>query len=172
MEDIPARTGYAPTVGRTPQNEQLVEWWGFVVEGFAAVSGLIVEDVARFELPITWFEVLLRLRRTPGHRLTASRLADEVSFSSGGLTKLADRLVAAGLVERQPCPDDRRSTWICLTPPGLELIETVTRSHANLLRRHVLDPLGADGFGQFAASARLLRDRTSDDPSTGTHAVR
>jgi DNA-binding MarR family transcriptional regulator len=154
-----------------PDDEQIVGWWGLLVEGFAATSRLLADDIARSGLPATWFEVLLRLRRTPGHRLSASHLAAEVSFSSGGFTKLTDRIVTAGLVERHPCQDDRRVTWIGLTPQGLALIDAATRNHARQLREHVLGVLGTDGFAALADASRALRDhaRTLDgaEPADG-----
>ena len=64
-------------------------------------AGFAAEIDAAVGIPITWAEVLFRLRRTPGEALPSTRLAREVSFSSGGFTELMDRLVAAGLVERR-----------------------------------------------------------------------
>jgi DNA-binding MarR family transcriptional regulator len=155
-----------------PTDAQLVEWWGLVVEGVTATSRLIEVDVARFDVPITWFEVLLRLRRSPGNRLGASRLATEVSFSSGGLTKLIDRMVTAGLVERAPCVADRRVVWVSLTASGRQLIDDATRSHAALLRTRVLEVLGTAAFEQLAAVGRTLRDAASPaHRSTAAHQV-
>ena len=37
-----------------------------------------------------------------------SQLADQVALTSGGITRLLDRMTAAGLVQRVPCPTDRR----------------------------------------------------------------
>jgi DNA-binding MarR family transcriptional regulator len=150
--------------GANPDDEQLVAWWGLVGEGFTAVNRRLAEDVGRFGLPVTWFEVLLRLRRTPGHRLSASHIAREVSFSSGGFTKLTDRMLAAGLVERTPCPADRRVTWISATEAGLRSIEDATTSQAERLRELVLDALGAVGFEGLAHLGKTLRDHSGGAP--------
>ena len=54
-----------------------------------------------------------------------TRLVDEVSFSSGGFTKLADRLEADGLIERRDDPTDRRVRNAALTPEGERLAKLV-----------------------------------------------
>jgi MarR family 2-MHQ and catechol resistance regulon transcriptional repressor len=39
-----------------------------------------------------------------------------------GVTRLVDRLERKGLVERKPCPTDRRRVFCRITPKGLELL--------------------------------------------------
>lgn len=59
----------------------------------ACIKPLVNRDIG---IPDSWFEVLLRLGRTPGHRMRMTDLADAVSFSSGGFTRLADRIERKG----------------------------------------------------------------------------
>lgn len=154
--------GSSTTLADADSDDALVTGWGFVVEGFARVSAAIRRDLlehSRLDGPE--FEVLLRLSRSPERRQTASQLAAEVSFSSGGFTKLADRLQRAGLVERVPCQSDRRVVWIALTASGASLIGEATRRHAAFLRAHVFDVLGADGFVAMSDAMRTLRDGTA-----------
>lgn len=141
------------------QGHDLITQWGLVVEGHAAVHRALAADAESVSgLPTTWFEVLLRLRRSPESRLPMTQLAHEVSFSSGGFTKLADRLSAAGLVERVACPTDRRVTWIQLTPDGTERIDAAIAHHVEQLREHVLGVLGPDDLATLGALMRRLRD--------------
>ncbi|MFD6096344.1 MarR family winged helix-turn-helix transcriptional regulator [Nocardiopsis flavescens] len=105
-----------------------------------------------------WFEVLIRLQRTPGHRLPMSRLAREVSLSTGGFTKLADRLEREGHLQRENCSSDRRVVYATLTPEGLDFIEKVRVKHVERLREYVLAPLGDEGVRTLSAVARTLRD--------------
>ena len=49
-------------------------------------------------------------------------LAREAAFSTGGFTKIADRLAKRGLVERAPCADDRRVVYLQLSGSGAALI--------------------------------------------------
>ena len=45
-------------------------------------------------------------------------LAQQVALTTGGVTRLVDRMISAGLVERVPCPTDRRVLFAALTPAG------------------------------------------------------
>lgn len=137
----------------------LITSWGLVVEGFLTVQRVLEADLDATDLQPVWFEVLLRLVRTPGHRLPMTQLADEVSFSSGGFTKLADRIAEAGYVERVACPGDRRVTWMTLTPAGEKVITAALERHVICLRGAVLDVLGEPKLTELGESMRALRDR-------------
>jgi DNA-binding MarR family transcriptional regulator len=50
-----------------------------------------------------------------------SRLAEYVVRTTGGMTKIVDRLQRRGLVHRVPDPDDRRGVLVGLTVEGREL---------------------------------------------------
>lgn len=50
--------------------------------------------------------------------VTAKTLASELRLTSGAVTTLIDRLVAAGLTVRGPDPGDRRKVLLELTPRG------------------------------------------------------
>src|SRR5687768_10286395 len=98
-----------------------------------AHAGLVVATERRLEtesgLSAQWFEVLIRLARTPGQRLRMSDLAAQTTLSASGLTRAVDRLEGAGLVERQACPTDRRSTYAVLTSEGEKRILTALPIH-------------------------------------------
>ena len=75
---------------------------------------------------LSWGEsvVLTALRRAgPPYRMNPSKLYGSVILSSGGMTKLSDRLEKAGLVERLPDPADRRGRLIGLTAKGLDVVD-------------------------------------------------
>ncbi|GAA0993957.1 MarR family transcriptional regulator [Nocardiopsis tropica] len=144
----------------TPGDDDLITAWGLVHEAMNVVEpkllGGITPDGKDMAGP--WFEVLIRLQRTPGHRLPMSRLAREVSLSTGGFTKLADRLEREGYLMRENCSSDRRVVYAALTEQGLDFIGRARTRHVERLRKHVLAPLGAEGVRQLAVIARTLRD--------------
>jgi DNA-binding MarR family transcriptional regulator len=104
-----------------------------------------------------WHDVLATLRRTgPPYRLRPTDLTDALMLTSSGTTKRLDRLEQAGLVAREPDPDDRRGTLITLTPAGHELIDSVTEAHlAN--ERRLLSALDATEQRDLADLLRKLR---------------
>ena len=50
--------------------------------------------------------------------VSARELAEASGIDAGAMTRLIDRLVAKGLVERVRCSGDRRSVRLSLTPAG------------------------------------------------------
>jgi DNA-binding MarR family transcriptional regulator len=83
-----------------------------------------------------WHDVLATLRRSgPSYRLRPSELTNALMLTSSGTTKRLDRLEQAGLIAREPDPDDRRGTLITLTPAGRKLIDTATVAHLENERR-------------------------------------
>lgn len=101
------------------------------------------------QIPLAWFEVLARLANEPQSSLRMQDLAERLVLSRSGVTRLADRLEAAGLIERASCPSDRRGTYAVLTDAG-----RTTLQRAQPLVDRAVD----EQFGRHleAPEARLL----------------
>lgn len=140
-------------------DQELLSWWSLVCQGYHRTGSRVVAELGvDVPVPGPWFEVLSILLDAPGHRLSMTRLAHEVSLTSGGFTKFADRLCGAGLLERQSCSTDRRVVYAALTARGLELAREARSRHAEALRRHFLQPLGPGAAHRLAELMRVLRD--------------
>ena len=86
--------------------------------------------LAPFGLTGAGFDVLATLLRAgPPHRLAAGRLAASTLKTSGTITARIDRLAGAGLVRREPDPDDRRGVMVALTPLGIERLDAAVGAH-------------------------------------------
>jgi DNA-binding MarR family transcriptional regulator len=68
------------------------------------------------------FDVLVVLDAADEGRLRMKDIGDHLSVSKAGVTRLIDRLEERGLVERAPCPSDRRVIWARITPAGRALV--------------------------------------------------
>src|ERR1700759_4270508 len=101
-------------------SDDLARAWKTVVRGYTHVTDLLTEQVERDTgLPApAFFALVWLLRDGSGSAVPLSTLARQVAFTSGGFTKVADRLEQAALIQRQPCPEDRRVTNAVLTPAG------------------------------------------------------
>ncbi len=96
---------------------------------------------------------LARLEEAGG--VSQRRLMDELGLTSGTISVRMDRLVAEGLVRREPDPGDRRNVRITLTHAGRELFERVAPTHlAN--ERRLLSPLSTREEEQLAGLLRKL----------------
>ncbi|MCP3803265.1 MarR family transcriptional regulator [Allokutzneria sp. A3M-2-11 16] len=139
-------------------DDEIVTLWGLVIEGYLAThQGLMDEIAERFGLAPAPFDILLRLVRSPEQRMPMTRLAHEAALTSGGFTKVADRMVAADLIRREPCDTDRRVIYAALTDHGTEIANKARVACAEILRRRVLAPLGPDTAIGLADAMRTLR---------------
>src|SRR5919204_2635166 len=105
-----------------PDDEQLATWRAFL-NAHARVTRAISRDLAAAGLPdLSWYDLLWALRRQPRRRLRVNELAREVVLSPTAMSRFVDRAEAAGVVRREPDPDDRRALQIALTDEGIELL--------------------------------------------------
>jgi DNA-binding MarR family transcriptional regulator len=99
------------------------EAWRSLAQTHAAVSGRLQDALAASELPpLAWFEMLAAIAAADEERMKMGELAEALVITRGGLTKLVDRLVKAGLIERTFCETDRRVSYATLLPAGSELL--------------------------------------------------
>jgi DNA-binding MarR family transcriptional regulator len=100
------------------------EAWGTLTRTHAAIAERLQAALAQGDFPpLPWYEVLATLADESDRRLKMGDLAERLVITRGGLTKLVDRLVTAGLLERAFCETDRRVSYATLTPAGSELLE-------------------------------------------------
>ena len=150
-------------------HDDRITLWGLFLEVQAGIGRRLARELrAEVDLPDAWFEVLLRIGRTPGQAVRMTDLAGMVLFSSGGFTKLADRMEQAGLIRREPCPDDRRAIFAVLTPEGRSVLDRALAVHLPGLQRYLCDPLDAQQRRRFEAILRALRaalSKLGDEPT-------
>lgn len=95
------------------------------------------------------------LYRLRDQRLTMAELADQLSLSPSGVTRLVDRLVRRGWVAREQPPGNRRTVCVVLTDEGLRALQgTTTVVYWQAVSRHFESTLDAD---DLAAAARIGR---------------
>ncbi len=73
--------------------------------------------------PLAWYDVLCALEEADEQGLRPRDLGYAVALTPSGLTRLLDRIVAAGLVERKLCSSDRRGFTVTLTKSGWDTLE-------------------------------------------------
>jgi len=119
------------------------KWLAFY--GMLQVNARIVERVGqRMEretgLPPAWFEVLAQLH---DGRVRMGELAESLTLSRGGATRLIARMEEAGLVEREVPKEDRRATYAHITEAGDAALLRAKPVHLaaveELFSRHVDD---------------------------------
>jgi DNA-binding MarR family transcriptional regulator len=96
--------------------------WPALLTARALVVEAIEKRLADAELPeLAWYDVLWALEQVPGGRLRMHELAAQTVITRSNMTRLVDRLEAAGLVLRQRDPQDRRGAFAQLTAAGKQM---------------------------------------------------
>ena len=113
-----SRNGAKAASARDPHREA----WIALCRAHAGITGRLQEALTDAGLPpLAWFEVLNVVAETEDQRMKMGDLAQALVISRGGLTKLVDRLVKAGLMERAFCAEDRRVSYAVMTASGREM---------------------------------------------------
>jgi DNA-binding MarR family transcriptional regulator len=94
--------------------------------------------------------VLQQLVLGGGH-LRMTELADTVLLSPSGTSRLVDRLVAGGLIERRSCDDDGRAVHAAITDRGRARLEEAGPVYAEALRRLFIDQFSPEEYEVLAA---------------------
>jgi len=92
---------------------------------------------SEFDLSLPQYDVLRRLSLAGEACVRMGEVADALLFSSGAATKVLDRLVDRGLVERGADPDDRRTVLVGLTDDGRALFARAQRTHGDSIQEKV-----------------------------------
>lgn len=133
-----------------PDDLRLAAWRSFL-HANAALSHVLGHELEEAQqLPLSWYDVLLKLNEAGG-QLRMHELANAVLLSKSGLTRLVDRMERGGLVSRRPCASDRRGWLAVLTPQGKARLRKAGPVHLRGIEQH---------FGRFVdeREARVLRD--------------
>jgi DNA-binding MarR family transcriptional regulator len=149
---------------RTRSDDDMLTTMGLLVEAHAGLTTTFDRRLADEGCPAGQsFEILLRLARSPGHRLRMSDLAAQTTLTASGLTRAVDRLEREDLVARTACPTDRRVSHAGLTDEGVAAITAALPVHLAHLHE-VLDE--AFDEAEMLELTRLLRKlRDAINPS-------
>lgn len=142
--------------------------------GLVRDFGLLIKSATRMEQRIdaalrrecgishTMLEVFIRLCRLPGEEVSQRQLADDLTLTSSGTTRLIDRMEEAGLVRRVPSPGDRRVALVEPTAEGRTTFLRAAAVHARVVEEFFVRPLAAADYtrltGALSEIDRALRE--------------
>ena len=118
------------------EREMLDAWTGLLFAHARVIRGLEVDLLEQHDLPLTWFDIMSRVKQAPGRRLRMHELEDASVFTHSGITRLVDRVEAAGYVRRERSPEDRRGVYVAITAAGIDKIDEVWPDHVASIERH------------------------------------
>ncbi|MFD3580468.1 MarR family winged helix-turn-helix transcriptional regulator [Streptomyces sp. NPDC058644] len=136
-------------------------------EALVAVWSHAAQAVSPY-LSAPQLQALLIARRRPSINLRG--LAEAVGAAPSAVSRLCDRLEAAGFLRREAAPTSRREIGLVLTPRGHEMIDTLFARRAELFD-HVMTHMPADsrqellrGLRAFSAAARRSDTNGAEHP--------
>ncbi len=93
-----------------------------------------------------------------GEGLTQRELARLMAIENPTLVRLLDSLEQQGLIERRPCPNDRRARRLHLTPDGTKFMNVLTERAAKL-REEMLEGISDEEIeGALAVFHKILEN--------------
>ena len=87
--------------------------------------------------PLAWYDALLELDRVGKTGLRPIALEQHLLLPQYGLSRLLDRIVRAGYVERRPVPGDGRGQLLVITRAGRGLRKRMWRVYAKAINAAV-----------------------------------
>jgi MarR family transcriptional regulator, 2-MHQ and catechol-resistance regulon repressor len=155
--------GFDPACPRTiPMSEPHQGAWNALVRAHAALRGRLQQALVEAGLPpLPWFELLAALDRSEEEGLKMSDIAEALILTPGGTTKLVDRLVRSGLVERGVCETDRRLSYAHITEAGREILAEMSPVITSELESTFVEPLAADEARAIADGLERVRNLAS-----------
>ena len=151
MANEPARHPPAPL---TPDEELA---WRALARAVLVIPRVLDGELLQAQgLSLTEYSVLMNLSEQPGRSLRMSELANVVSISVSGLTRVVDRLSRQGLVERVKADCDGRGQLAVLTPAGFARLEQAYPIHLAGVREHVMDHLADLDLAAFTQAISAI----------------
>ncbi|MFF5084752.1 MarR family winged helix-turn-helix transcriptional regulator [Actinoplanes sp. NPDC000266] len=142
--------------------------FGLFAEAFTGLTNRFAAQFEEHRLSAVEFEVLMRLARSPGHRLRMTDLAGQTSLSTSGVTRVVDRMDRDGLVVREACATDRRSSYAVITDLGRQRLDEVLPGHIELLQQWFIGQLSPAELDGLMTSLRRIRDAVNPCATAGS----
>jgi DNA-binding MarR family transcriptional regulator len=98
---------------------RLRAWRNFITVYGRLIEAIDAELAESDTFPLSWYDILIELYEAEEHRLRLHRLAERVVLSRSSITRLVDQLEEAGMLRREPDPEDRRGSYAVLMEGGL-----------------------------------------------------
>lgn len=129
-----------------------------------ALVGVAARSLSALETDVTLPQYRALVLLSARGEQNVSALADALEIHPSSATRLCDRLLTKGLIDRATSIENRREVSLTLSPDGRALVDAVTKSRRRELRRIVgrIDLTARraliDAFDAFAAAAGELPD--------------
>ncbi|MFE9361065.1 MarR family winged helix-turn-helix transcriptional regulator [Streptomyces olivaceoviridis] len=144
---------------------------------YMAASRLLADAIDRQlqqegGMPHLFYSVLANLSEAPDRRLRMTDLAETLKITRSRLTYVVTRLERDGLVRRENCRWDKRSSLAVLTDEGVAVLERTAPGHVETVRSTLFDRLTPEQVGQLEEICTgIARGLQGEDDASGAEDV-
>lgn len=142
------------TVGSAPVREGDLD---AVMRLSRAMVGVMAESSAALDPEVTQQQLRALVLVASDSPVNVGGLASALGIHLSNASRLCDRLVQAGLLDREARSGDRRNLSLTLTPQGTELVNQLMVRRRQTLRK-LLARLSPEYQAELAVSATRLAD--------------
>ncbi|MEU5533054.1 MarR family transcriptional regulator [Streptomyces sp. NPDC020362] len=119
-------------------------------------------------MPHLFYSVLANLSEASDRRLRMTDLAEKLKITRSRLTYAVTRLERDGLVRREECCSDKRSSLAVLTDEGMAVLERTAPGHVEAVRATLFDRLTPEQVGHLEEICTgITRGLQGDDAEAG-----
>lgn len=136
---------------RRSEKATAVAAWESLFRAQVTVMRSLNADFPGGEISFNEYDVCFNLSTQPGRRCRMRDLTSHLLLTQPSVSRLVDRLLARGIVEKQPDPSDARGVIVALTPHGFDVYRQVAVQHAASIAQQV-------GAGLSDAELRTLTE--------------
>lgn len=131
--------------------------WESLFRAQVAIMRSLAADFPSREISLNEYDVLFNLSRQPERRIRLRDLNRHVLLTQPSVSRLVDRLVSKGYVDKETDPADGRGAIVCLTDAGYALFRDVAVEHIASITERIGDALTDDELKQLTALCDRLR---------------
>ena len=130
-------------MGDTPwlDDREADAWRGFLRMQMHLEASLARQLATDSGLSHQDYGVLVALSEHPDGRIRLFELAETLGWEKSRASHHVSRMAARGLVDKEPCDEDRRGAFVVLTPQGRTTIEEAAPGHVRTVRELFIDRL-------------------------------
>lgn len=140
----------------TGERDPGVTAWAALLRAHAAVVPKLGRAVGLAGLQLSWYDVLLVLNAAPDRRLRMSDLGAAAVLSREQISRVVSELERAGLVQRVPNPDDKRSSFATITDAGRARLRAAAPTYLDAIAEHFTQHLTAREIAAVASALQKV----------------
>lgn len=141
----------------SPVSTPATSAWEALFRTQVAIMRELRREFVGVDMSMNEYDVLFNIARSPYRRIRLRDLNENVLITQSSVSRLVDRLVSRGFVEKTEDSLDARGTIVALTPEGVEAFRVAGRQHAASIERHVGSSLSRSELATLERLCNKLR---------------